>query len=59
MKYYVCEEHVDLALEYLIDEFERAPVLEKFTGEGDLSPTCEYCGEKSAYIVGNIDSDTK
>jgi CxxH/CxxC protein (TIGR04129 family) len=59
VKYYVCENHADLAMEKLIDQYETPPILDVFTGEEDLSTNCEYCGEKSAYIVANIDSNTK
>ncbi|WP_102026187.1 CxxH/CxxC protein [Salirhabdus sp. Marseille-P4669] len=59
MKYYVCDRHVDYALDKLVNQFELPPTLEKFTGEDELSTNCEYCGEKSTYIVANINSDTK
>lgn len=59
MKHYVCEEHVEFAMDELIDQFETPPILEKLTDEEELSTACEYCGEKSAYLVANINSDTK
>ncbi|WP_458411530.1 CxxH/CxxC protein [Schinkia sp. CFF1] len=47
-----CEEHVELALDIIVDEYEVAPVIEKIT-EGDLSTTCEYCQNKAVYVVSN------
>ncbi|MCM3006541.1 CxxH/CxxC protein [Priestia koreensis] len=51
MKILCCEEHVELALDVMVDESETFPTLEK-TGEDEIS-TCEYCDNKSVYIVGN------
>ncbi|MBB6454454.1 CxxH/CxxC protein (TIGR04129 family) [Salirhabdus euzebyi] len=59
MKQYVCEKHVDIAMEKVIDEYETAPIVEKSTENEKLSTNCEYCGGESAYMVANIDSDTK
>lgn len=48
---YCCEEHVEIALDTIVDEFETFPVLLKLTEE--LSTTCEYCQKPAVYFVGN------
>ncbi len=53
MKVYCCEEHVELALDVIVDECETAPIMEKLQTEGDLSTACEYCRNVAAYLVGN------
>lgn len=50
---YCCKEHVELALDIIVDEHETAPVLEEVKEDTDLSTPCEYCNERAAYIVGN------
>ncbi|MCJ7842868.1 CxxH/CxxC protein [Lederbergia sp. NSJ-179] len=50
---YCCEEHVDLALDIVVDECEIAPTLEKIKKEENLSTPCEYCQNRSIYLVGN------
>jgi len=50
---YCCKEHVELALDIVVDEYETAPVLEELKTDGDLSTPCEYCEKTAAYIVGN------
>jgi CxxH/CxxC protein (TIGR04129 family) len=49
---YCCEEHVELALDIVVDEFETFPVLTKVVGD-NLSTTCEYCQNTAMYIVAN------
>lgn len=48
-----CKEHVELALEVVVDEYEVAPVIEKIKLEEQLSTTCEYCQNTAIYIVSN------
>ncbi|WP_081707828.1 CxxH/CxxC protein [Bacillus massiliigorillae] len=48
-----CKEHVELALDVMVDEHEVAPVLTELTEEEKLSTTCEYCNNKAIYVVGN------
>ncbi|WP_069201874.1 CxxH/CxxC protein [Bacillus niameyensis] len=50
---YCCKEHVELALDVIVDEYEKAPVLEEVKEEGNLSTSCEYCQNRAVYIVGN------
>ena len=45
---YCCEEHVELALDMIVDEYETFPVLTKISVD-NLSTSCEYCQNK-AYI---------
>jgi len=49
---YCCEEHVDLAIDTIVDEFETFPSLTKVEGN-ELSTACEYCRNSAVYIVGN------
>jgi CxxH/CxxC protein (TIGR04129 family) len=49
---YCCEEHVDLAIDTVVDEFETFPTLLKVEGN-ELSTTCEYCRNDAIYMVGN------
>lgn len=43
---YVCEEHIDDAMDDLINEFETFPLIEK-----DNSQQCSYCTKISIYKV--------
>jgi CxxH/CxxC protein (TIGR04129 family) len=49
---YSCEEHVDIALDDIVDEFMTFPVLSKVDGD-NLSTSCEYCQNPATYIVAN------
>lgn len=49
---YCCEEHVDLALDTIVDEYETFPLLTKIPGD-NLSTTCEYCRNMATYVVAN------
>lgn len=49
---YCCEEHVDLAIDTIVDEFETFPVLNKVESE-KLSTACEYCQSSAVYVVAN------
>ena len=49
---YCCEEHVDLAIDTVVDEFETFPLLSKVASE-ELSTDCEYCRNSAVYIVAN------
>jgi CxxH/CxxC protein (TIGR04129 family) len=48
---YCCEDHVELALDVIVDESGSFPELNKV--ENKLSTTCEYCQKEAVYIVGN------
>lgn len=50
---YCCKEHVELALDIVVDEHETAPVLEKLETESKLPTPCEFCQNAAEYIVGN------
>lgn len=50
---YCCEEHVELALDVIVDDYETAPKLEKITGEEKISTACEYCRNPAVYVVAN------
>ena len=49
---YCCEEHVDIAIDTIVDEFETFPLLSKVEPE-DLSTSCEYCQNSAVYMVAN------
>lgn len=49
---YSCEEHVDIALDSVVDEYETFPDLSKIDVD-NLSTTCEYCQNQAVYIVAN------
>lgn len=55
---FCCKEHVELALDIMVDEHELAPILEEVKNSEDLSTPCEYCTNSAAYIVANKNSDT-
>ncbi|MFT4414557.1 CxxH/CxxC protein [Fredinandcohnia humi] len=48
-----CEEHVELALDIIVDEHEVPPTMTKIEGENELSTTCEFCQNRAVYVVGN------
>lgn len=52
MKIYCCEEHVDIALDTIVDELYTIPLFTKIDVD-KLSTTCEYCQKPAVYMVGN------
>ncbi|UOE94111.1 CxxH/CxxC protein [Alkalihalobacillus sp. LMS39] len=48
MKFTTCLEHVEIAMEQIIDECEVAPTIEKIE---ELSTNCAFCNEDAMYIV--------
>ncbi|EDL65394.1 hypothetical protein BSG1_10991 [Bacillus sp. SG-1] len=50
---YCCKEHVELAMDVIVDEYEVAPKLEQLTDNQELSTTCEYCNNQAEYLVAN------
>ncbi|MBU8881255.1 CxxH/CxxC protein [Bacillus sp. FJAT-29790] len=50
---YCCEEHVDIAIDTVVDEYETFPQLKKVLGEEKLSTACEYCKNPAIYLVAN------
>lgn len=50
---YCCEEHVELALDVIVDDYETAPKLEKIMETEKISTTCEYCEKPAVYMVAN------
>lgn len=59
MKIYCCEEHIELALDVLVDETELPPQMELLKEDEKLSTNCEYCRKEAVYLVANEYSDTK
>lgn len=49
---YACEEHVEIALDDIVDEYLTSPVLTKIPVD-NLSTTCEYCQNPAVYLVAN------
>ncbi|MDQ0176273.1 CxxH/CxxC protein [Bacillus chungangensis] len=56
---YCCKEHIELGLDDIVNKYETPPILQACKTEKELSTTCEYCEDKSAYIVTNAHSHTK
>lgn len=50
---YCCNEHVELALDEAVDEFETAPKLTKIEPVDNQEFVCGYCGQPAVYIVAN------
>lgn len=50
---YCCSEHVELALDEAVDEYEVAPKLTKLEAVDKSVFTCGYCGQPAVYIVAN------
>ncbi|MGM7703255.1 CxxH/CxxC protein [Pseudalkalibacillus sp. Hm43] len=48
-----CKEHVELAIDIIVDEHEVAPEMRILTEEEQLSTTCEYCEKHAIYMVSN------
>jgi len=44
-----CLEHVELALDIAVDEWETAPVMQ----EVEEAASCKFCPNPAVYIVGN------
>lgn len=53
MKYKVCSEHIDMAIDTYVDENEVAPEINLLNQDEKLSTSCEFCQNKAIYIVGN------
>ncbi|QZY86802.1 CxxH/CxxC protein [Exiguobacterium acetylicum] len=51
MDKYVCLEHVELALDEIVDETEQYPILDQLNPEKNI--TCEYCDEPATYLVSS------
>ncbi len=49
---YCCEEHVELGLDVIVDEYETFPVLTKIAVD-NLSTSCEFCQKTAVYLVAN------
>lgn len=56
MTYYCCEEHVEYAIDIIVDELMIAPLVEKLQ---NLSTGCEFCKNNAIYIVTNGCTHTK
>jgi CxxH/CxxC protein (TIGR04129 family) len=50
---YCCDEHINIALDQIVDEYEVAPDFKKITNGLELSTPCEYCGNEATYLVTN------
>ncbi|MBO9131339.1 CxxH/CxxC protein [Bacillus sp. 165] len=53
-----CGEHVDLALDMIVDEFEEAPFIHNVDNNNDSSTTCQFCQNTAIYVVSNTNSYT-
>lgn len=50
--YYCCEEHVELAIDMIVDEEEKVPLMDKLEAKKQLSTLCTFCAEKAIYQLG-------
>lgn len=50
---YCCAEHVDIAIDTIVNEHETFPILEQVSEEEKLSTACEYCKNTAIYMVAN------
>lgn len=50
---YCCLEHIELALDVIVDEYEVAPKMIELDADDKLSTSCEYCENNAIYVVGN------
>lgn len=53
MMIYCCEDHVELALDVIVDDYFIAPKLEKLEDPEKISTGCEYCEKPAVYVVAN------
>jgi CxxH/CxxC protein (TIGR04129 family) len=51
MKIMCCMEHVELALDIIVDEYECAPIIHNVESDQNTAETCEYCQNEATYIV--------
>jgi len=49
--YTVCEEHVDEALDTVVDEEDKIPMFELLTDEEKLSTVCNFCKAPAKYKI--------
>ena len=49
--YYCCKEHVELALDTVVDEKEMAPIMETVSKENELSTLCSFCEKLAVFKV--------
>ncbi|WP_070808131.1 CxxH/CxxC protein [Halalkalibacter okhensis] len=50
--YYACNEHIEVAIDMVVDEAELAPVVEKVeTKKEALSTSCSFCDSVAIYSV--------
>ncbi|WP_110928068.1 CxxH/CxxC protein [Bacillus massiliglaciei] len=52
-KIYCCQEHVEMAMDEVVHEYETYPTLNSISDDNELSTRCEYCRNDAIYIVGN------
>ncbi len=48
---YACEEHIELAMDVIVDEHEAAPIIEKTDQETQISTTCSFCEKTAIYSI--------
>lgn len=47
----VCKEHVEIALDIIVDETGEYPLLEELSTSGQM--TCEFCDADATYVVSS------
>ncbi|WP_249414109.1 CxxH/CxxC protein [Alteribacter keqinensis] len=51
MMYFSCSEHIDMAIEDIVDYYALPPKIDKLTEEEQLSTACKYCDSKALYRI--------
>ncbi|MCM3716695.1 CxxH/CxxC protein [Halalkalibacter oceani] len=51
MTYYACHDHIDIALDTVVDEHESAPIMTALTEQETLSTACSFCEKTAKYKV--------
>ncbi|MBB5174750.1 CxxH/CxxC protein [Texcoconibacillus texcoconensis] len=51
--YYSCKEHVEEAIDEVVDRYGVAPKIEELSNTDHLSTTCSFCEEAANYKVSN------
>ncbi|MFC0471588.1 CxxH/CxxC protein [Halalkalibacter kiskunsagensis] len=53
--YYACNEHIEVAIDMVVDEQELAPIVDKISENKEvLSTTCSFCENVAIYSVDTL-----
>ncbi|MDV2887390.1 CxxH/CxxC protein [Alkalihalophilus pseudofirmus] len=48
---FACDEHIEVAMDVVVDEYEAAPIIEKLNEADQLSTMCSYCKKPAVYSI--------